>query len=191
MPRFARNIASPVGELRLVASQDGLAGVLWTDDRPGRVRLGELIETPDHPILRETERQLGEYFAGRRKVFDLPLDMTGTDFQRIGLDRTSDDPLRRNPQLSRYRPTGRQDERLPRRRRRQRPEPHLHHHPLPPRHRRQRLADRLRRRDGGKGLSLAAGKRAEGFALRRKACSGKGLEGHSHSIVPGGLLVTS
>jgi methylated-DNA-[protein]-cysteine S-methyltransferase len=30
----------------------------------------------------ETERQLGEYFAGQSQSFDLPLDFHGTDFQK-------------------------------------------------------------------------------------------------------------
>ncbi|MFQ6170021.1 methylated-DNA--[protein]-cysteine S-methyltransferase [Oryzobacter sp. R7] len=34
------------------------------------------------PLLTEAHRQLAEYFAGRRRVFDLPLRPAGTDFQR-------------------------------------------------------------------------------------------------------------
>ena len=37
---------------------------------------------PGHPVLVETERQLEEYFAGRRKAFALTLDVAGTPFQR-------------------------------------------------------------------------------------------------------------
>ena len=33
-------------------------------------------------LLREAARQLNEYFAGRRRVFDLPLRPTGTPFQQ-------------------------------------------------------------------------------------------------------------
>lgn len=36
----------------------------------------------DSGLLRETERQLGEYFSGDRREFDIPLDMEGTDFQK-------------------------------------------------------------------------------------------------------------
>jgi methylated-DNA-[protein]-cysteine S-methyltransferase len=36
---------------------------------------------PDHPLLRQAVRQLEEYFAGRRRAFDLPLDLRGTPFQ--------------------------------------------------------------------------------------------------------------
>ena len=73
---------SPVGTLKLVASDDGLVAILWQDDDPDRVRLTRLEERPDHPILRETVGQLGAYFAGSLKRFDLPLDFRGTDFQK-------------------------------------------------------------------------------------------------------------
>jgi methylated-DNA-[protein]-cysteine S-methyltransferase len=73
---------SPVGELKLVASDPGLAAILWENDDPARVPLGETVEAPDHPVLLEAERQLREYFAGSRKVFDLKLDFAGTAFQR-------------------------------------------------------------------------------------------------------------
>jgi len=75
-------VNSPVGKLTLVASGDGLAGILWENDRPHRVRLDLQAEDEGHPVLLETERQLGEYFAGQRKAFALKLDVAGTPFQR-------------------------------------------------------------------------------------------------------------
>jgi methylated-DNA-[protein]-cysteine S-methyltransferase len=72
---------SPVGKLKLVASDKGLVAILWENDNPRRVRLGDLVEDGKHPILCETERQLEEYFAGKRKSFSLALDMRGTRFQ--------------------------------------------------------------------------------------------------------------
>ena len=73
---------SPVGPLKLVASNAGLVAILWPDDKPGRVRLGAIAEDPNHPLLVETERQLSAYFAGTLARFDIPLDFRGTDFQR-------------------------------------------------------------------------------------------------------------
>jgi methylated-DNA-[protein]-cysteine S-methyltransferase len=74
-------ILSPVGELKLVASDEGLVAILWENDNPKRVKLGALVENSDHPILLETERQLKEYFQGKRKSFSLKLDLMGTKFQ--------------------------------------------------------------------------------------------------------------
>lgn len=33
------------------------------------------------PLIKETNRQLNEYFSGKRRFFDLPLYTQGTDFQ--------------------------------------------------------------------------------------------------------------
>ena len=75
-------MTSPVGTLTLVATNNGLAAILWEHDRPGRVRLPPLTTDDSHPILLETERQLQEYFGGRRRSFALTLDVSGTPFQR-------------------------------------------------------------------------------------------------------------
>ena len=77
-----KRMPSPVGTLTLVASDDGLAAILWEHDRPRRVRLNLEAEDSGHPVLVETERQLKEYFAGRRQQFTLNLDLAGTPFQR-------------------------------------------------------------------------------------------------------------
>jgi methylated-DNA-[protein]-cysteine S-methyltransferase len=82
MTHATKTIASPVGALTLVASDEGLVAILWENDAPDRVRLESLIEQPDHPVLRATEQQLGDYFAGKRQAFDLPLDPRGTEFQK-------------------------------------------------------------------------------------------------------------
>jgi methylated-DNA-[protein]-cysteine S-methyltransferase len=76
-------IESPVGKLKLVASDKGLVAILWDNDRPHRgVLLSDLVANDKHPILVDTERQLREYFAGKRKTFAVSLDMRGTRFQK-------------------------------------------------------------------------------------------------------------
>lgn len=81
-PLFSLIHPSPVGELTLVASDAGLVAVLWPDDDPARVKTGELTDGSGHGLLREAAEQLDAYFAAQRRVFDLPLDFRGTDFQR-------------------------------------------------------------------------------------------------------------
>lgn len=73
---------SPVGRLKLVASDEGLAAILWEKDSARRVRLKVDVEDAGHPVLVEAERQLEDYFLGRRTAFVLKLDLTGTLFQR-------------------------------------------------------------------------------------------------------------
>ena len=75
-------VSSPVGRLTLVATDRGLAGIVWENDRPGRVRLNLGAEDHGNPVLIETERQLDEYFGGRRMLFTVKLDLAGTAFQR-------------------------------------------------------------------------------------------------------------
>jgi len=81
MSLVCKMIDSPVGRLKLVASEKGLVAILWENDNPRRVRLDGLVENGGHAILLETERQLSEYFAGKRKRFSVALDLRGTPFQ--------------------------------------------------------------------------------------------------------------
>jgi AraC family transcriptional regulator of adaptative response / DNA-3-methyladenine glycosylase II len=77
-----RDVASPVGRLRLVARDGGLAAILWPNDDPARVPLAMTPARGAHPVLDEAERQVGEYFGGKRSAFDLPLAFAGTTFQQ-------------------------------------------------------------------------------------------------------------
>jgi methylated-DNA-[protein]-cysteine S-methyltransferase len=75
-------MSSPVGTLTLVAGAEGLVAILWENDKPGRVRLGPIAPDPTHPVLRETARQLTDYFRGERRTFSVPLAFVGTAFQK-------------------------------------------------------------------------------------------------------------
>jgi len=79
---FYKEIASPVGTLKLVASSDALVAVLWKRERRNRVKLDAMTSAPQQPILLAAERQLAEYFAGARTEFDLPLQPDGSEFQK-------------------------------------------------------------------------------------------------------------
>lgn len=79
---YYKSIASPVGSLRLMASDKGICAVLFNGGRNKDVRFNAALERKDdHPVLGQAEKQLAEYFAGKRQRFDLPLDMQGTVFQ--------------------------------------------------------------------------------------------------------------
>lgn len=80
---YKSTIDSPVGPLTLIASEKGLRAVLWLDDRESRVKLGPIDggDVDPNGILTAAADQLGEYFAGDRIDFDLPLDPAGSDFQ--------------------------------------------------------------------------------------------------------------
>jgi len=82
MTYACKTTKTPVGELKLVASNQGLAAILWENDDPNRVRLHPVKEDKNNPFLRETEHQLKEYFAGTLKIFSVKTDFKGTEFQK-------------------------------------------------------------------------------------------------------------
>jgi methylated-DNA-[protein]-cysteine S-methyltransferase len=71
---------SPVGELTLVGDGHALTGLYMTDHRH-RPPLPAGARRDDGPFA-EARRQLGEYFAGERTRFELPLRMEGSPFLR-------------------------------------------------------------------------------------------------------------
>ncbi len=79
---YYKEIDSQVGRLKLVASDKGLAAILWEEDNPKRIRVRTYTENSRHPMLVEAQRQLKEYFEGKRTSFTLPLDPVGTEFQK-------------------------------------------------------------------------------------------------------------
>jgi len=82
MTAVYKTMISPVGRLTLIATDKGLAAILWENDDPARVRVKAGVEKTDHPVLCEAERQLKAYFAGERKAFQIDLDFDGTAFQK-------------------------------------------------------------------------------------------------------------
>jgi methylated-DNA-[protein]-cysteine S-methyltransferase len=77
-----KDISSPLGLIRLVATQKGLAAILWEGEGYDRTKLDPPERDDQNPILLLAEQQLKEYFERNRKVFEVPLDLSGTDFQR-------------------------------------------------------------------------------------------------------------
>jgi methylated-DNA-[protein]-cysteine S-methyltransferase len=72
-------VDSPVGVLTLVAAAGVLCG-LYLDQRRHPPVLASLGE-PDADAFAECAGQLGDYFAGLRAEFDLPIALAGTAFQ--------------------------------------------------------------------------------------------------------------
>jgi methylated-DNA-[protein]-cysteine S-methyltransferase len=72
---FTTYINSPIGWLELKANNHALISISFTEENGTPT-----IEQPE--ILAKTSIQLNEYFEGKRKLFDLNLAPTGTDFQQ-------------------------------------------------------------------------------------------------------------
>jgi methylated-DNA-[protein]-cysteine S-methyltransferase len=81
MNYYYKTTKSPVGNLKLIATDKGLAAILWENDNPARVRLTPLVKEKNHPVLLATELELKEYFEGTRTSFSVNLDPVGTEFQ--------------------------------------------------------------------------------------------------------------
>lgn len=79
--RSHKVVDSPCGPLTLVAEGDALCGLYMHEQRhrPAEATFGSPGSVE---VFARTETQLTEYFAGRRRVFDVPLAFRGTPFQR-------------------------------------------------------------------------------------------------------------
>ncbi len=80
---------TPVGPMFACATQKGVCLLDFTDRRMLETefrdlckRLDGVILPGDNPHLEQVQIELAEYFAGKRREFDVPLDTPGTDFQQ-------------------------------------------------------------------------------------------------------------
>ena len=82
-------LQTPLGDMVLAATPDGLAGAWFNDQRhrPDGLDFKNLQHPwpvdAAHPVLREAGRQLSDFFAGKRRDFNLAYDIHGgTIFQQ-------------------------------------------------------------------------------------------------------------
>lgn len=85
---FYSFIETPLGLMLSVFSEKGLCLLEFLDRKMLETELNELIKKfnsnlifHSNDIFFELKHQLNEYFNGKRKIFDIPLDLVGTDFQ--------------------------------------------------------------------------------------------------------------
>jgi methylated-DNA-[protein]-cysteine S-methyltransferase len=70
-------VDTPIGQLTVVASSDGLRAVRWASEPAPPAS----VPSDDDAVLTQAAGELTEYFAGDRQRFELPLDIVGTQFQ--------------------------------------------------------------------------------------------------------------
>jgi methylated-DNA-[protein]-cysteine S-methyltransferase len=75
---WTRDVPSPLGTIRLVASDDALVRLVLPGER-GTPPTSH--DRPDHPILSEAAAELGAWFAADLRAFTVPLRASGTPFQ--------------------------------------------------------------------------------------------------------------
>jgi methylated-DNA-[protein]-cysteine S-methyltransferase len=73
--------ASPLGQLLLARTADGLAGA-WFESQKHHPAPIDAPQCEDDELLCRAARQLEAYFGGADVEFDVPLDLHGTPFQR-------------------------------------------------------------------------------------------------------------
>jgi AraC family transcriptional regulator of adaptative response/methylated-DNA-[protein]-cysteine methyltransferase len=85
---FTRRILTPLGPMLAAASDEGICLLEFTDRRMLETQLNRIrkrittdILPGNNSHLDVLEKQLNEYFAGKRKLFSLPLVLSGTPFQ--------------------------------------------------------------------------------------------------------------
>lgn len=86
---IARRWESPAGELVVGAHAGRLCACYWASERQAgalRRRMERMLNAEftsgDCDVTDEAIAQLVDYFAGRRKAFDVPMVLTGTEFQQ-------------------------------------------------------------------------------------------------------------
>ena len=72
-------VPSPIGDLLLTGDGRALTG-LYMSPHKGRPEISEQLR--DHPFFTDVIAQLGAYFAGERRSFDVALQPAGTPFQQ-------------------------------------------------------------------------------------------------------------
>jgi methylated-DNA-[protein]-cysteine S-methyltransferase len=77
-PTHLRRLTSPIGRIEVVGN--GEAIVALSIEKDGRLPWDEVPERSD-AVLDRAVAQLEEYFAGHRRDFDVPVALSGTDFQ--------------------------------------------------------------------------------------------------------------
>lgn len=80
---YYKRIETLLGSMRIEANREGICGIYFcqeTENESGKDR--KIWEEKDTPVLTEAQRQLNEYMEGRRKKFELPISVEGTEFQK-------------------------------------------------------------------------------------------------------------
>jgi len=67
---------TPVGKIGIAEEEGAVVRLLFPHEKAEP----HYVEK-ETPLLKKAAKQVAEYFAGKRKVFDLPLKLKGTDFQ--------------------------------------------------------------------------------------------------------------
>ena len=80
--KYFTHVDSPLGTMLLVSNGSSLTGLYFIGQKYVAQPSADWIQSEVTQPFPDAKRQLDEYFAGERRVFDLPLSFEGTHFQQ-------------------------------------------------------------------------------------------------------------
>ena len=81
MNYFIQDYKSPVGDLKIVATDKELNAVVFAKNWPDFKDRFKQAKKEKNAVTNRAIKQLEQYFAGKRTKFDLPIVLEGTEFQ--------------------------------------------------------------------------------------------------------------
>ena len=76
-----QTLETPAGRLYLIGTDDYLEAAVFRKQWPAVRKRFAPLKRSGTPALKAAQRQLAEYFSGRRRSFELPIRQKGTPFQ--------------------------------------------------------------------------------------------------------------
>lgn len=72
---YQKIVKTPIGDICILEENDKIIGLTLDNEK-------YCYKEKNTEILNETEKQLNEYFCGKRKNFNVPINPKGTEFQK-------------------------------------------------------------------------------------------------------------
>jgi len=83
MGLYSKTLSSPIGEIRVYAHDRALVGlIMGGHDKKGLARTFAHAREGGNSVIEKAREELAAYFAGRLTEFTVPLEVSGTEFQR-------------------------------------------------------------------------------------------------------------
>ena len=82
MTVYFKSISTPAGSVYIAADQKNIIAILFKSQWvPFKKKFTQPIIAGENKLVAKAEKQLTEYFAGKRTEFSLPYELHGTEFQ--------------------------------------------------------------------------------------------------------------
>ncbi len=82
MKKYFTHFDSPLGTMLAIASENAITDLHIESGKYVPKLNDDWVDSPKLPVFLQLRQELGEYFAGKRKSFDVKLAPEGTEFQR-------------------------------------------------------------------------------------------------------------